>query len=70
MRDLRIETINIGIKNKFNVELYACEMTSNRKKTVKREIRRLFKESHYSEFKNNENDLNNRNTNFNPITYL
>ena len=71
MKDLRIENINIGIKNKFDVELHACEFTSKRKKTVKKEIRRLlFNELHYSQIKYNENDLNNRITNFNPIAYL
>ena len=53
------------------MELHACEFTSKRKKTVKKEIRRLlFDELHYYEIKNNENDLNNRITYYNPITYL
>ena len=69
MRDLRNENINIGIKNKINVELYAYEMISKRKKTIKSEIKMLFNESHYSEIKNNENNLNNRINNFNPILF-
>ena len=71
MSNLRIKNLNLGTKNKFNFELYACEMTLKWKKTVKQEIRRLlFNELHYSEIKYNENDLNNRITNFNPITYF